>query len=67
MIKLIIRTSNNIVLVFDEKEEQIPEYQGYHSESIRDRIIKDAPADAIFGHTINSRGETYLVRDREKW
>jgi len=67
MIKLIIRTSNNMVLVFDDEGEQIPEYQGYHNGPLKNKIVQDAPADAIFGHTINSRGETHLVRDREMW
>jgi len=56
-----------MVLVFDDEGEQIPEYQGYYNGPLKNKIVQDAPADAIFGHTINSRGETHLVRDREMW
>lgn len=65
MIKTVIRTSNDMVIVFDERGEQIPEYQGPYEE-VKDKILRDASPDAIFGHRINSRGETHL-RIREKW
>ena len=38
-----------MVLVFDEKGEQVPEYQGYYTD-VKDRIMSDAPAGAVFNH-----------------
>ncbi len=49
MIKSVIRCLNDMVLVFDEKDEQIPEYQGKYQE-VKGRLLKDAPPDA--GYTI---------------
>ena len=65
MIKTVVRFPNDMVMVFDEKGEQIPKYQGPYEE-VRDEILRDASPDAIFGQTINSRGETHL-KMREKW
>ena len=49
MIKKIIRLKDDTVMVFDEKGEQIPEYQGRYVE-VKERIMADAPAGAIFNH-----------------
>jgi len=49
VIKAVIRTRNNKVMVFDETGEQIPEYQGYY-EDVREYILNDAPEGAIFNH-----------------
>ena len=49
MIKKIIRLNNDMVMVFDEKGEQMPEYQGPYTD-VRDRILEDAPAGAVFNH-----------------
>ena len=48
MIKSVLKVENGMVLVFDENDEQIPEYQGQYKE-VRDRILRDAPPDAAFG------------------
>ena len=64
-INFVIKTPGNMVLVFDEQGEQVPEYQGRY-EDVKKKIIRDAPPGAIFGHRLNSRGETYL-RLRETW
>jgi len=51
-----------MVAVFDENEEQIPEYQGEYDE-VREKILKDAPPDAVF-----SRVQTVIeVVPREEW
>jgi hypothetical protein len=49
MIKKIIRLKNDMVLVFDEEGEQLPEYQGCYMV-VKEKIIEDAPAGAIFNH-----------------
>jgi hypothetical protein len=38
-----------MVMVFDEKGEQIPEYQG-HYEEMKESILMDAPPTAVFGY-----------------
>ena len=42
VIKSIIKTPNGMVLVFDDKGEQITEYLGQY-EKVMPRILKDAP------------------------
>jgi len=49
MIKNVLKMENEMVLVFDENDEQIPEYQGLYDE-VRLKILADAPPDATFGH-----------------
>jgi hypothetical protein len=49
MIKTVIRIKNDMVLVFDEKGDELPEYQGYYND-VRDRILADTRADAVFNH-----------------
>ncbi len=49
MIKTVIRIESDIVMVFDENGEELPEYQGYYRD-VKDRILADAPADAVFNH-----------------
>jgi len=49
MIKKIIRLKNDMVLVFDEAGEQVPEYQGCYMV-VKDKIITDAPEGARFNH-----------------
>ena len=52
MIKTAIRCPNNIVIVFDEMGEQIPEYQGQYEE-VKEGILKDAPPDTVFRYILN--------------
>lgn len=65
LIKSIIRTQNSMVLVFDDKGEQIPEYQGQY-EKVKLRILKDAPASAVFGYIFDNETELKTV-SREEW
>lgn len=46
MIKSVIK-SEKMVIVFDEKGELIPEYQGQYEE-VKEKILRDAPPDALF-------------------
>ena len=47
MIRTVIKTESGMVAVFDKKGEQIPKYQGPY-EAVKERIKKDAPANAEF-------------------
>jgi hypothetical protein len=49
VIKTIIRIKNNMVMVFDEEGEQMPEYQGYYDE-VKERILAAAPGGSVFNH-----------------
>jgi len=63
MIKSVIKSQKGMVLVFNEKGEQIPEYQGQYEE-VRERVLRDAPPDAVFRHD-----EARPLKDvgREEW
>jgi len=65
VIKIAIRFPNNMVVVFDEKGEQMPEYQGQYEE-VKESILKDAPPDAVFAHGFTDYGELRKV-PREEW
>ena len=65
MIKTVIRSQNNMVMVFDKKGEQIPEYQGQYEE-VKESILKDAPLNAVFGYLSDSDPELRNV-SREEW
>lgn len=64
MIDHVIRFSNGMVMVFDEKGEQLPEYQGRYEE-VKDKILADAPQSARFFRAVwmVSGGEI----PREEW
>jgi hypothetical protein len=65
MIKTVIKSPNDVVMVFDERGEQVPEYQGqYHK--VKETILKDAPSNAIFGYFPNYETELRVV-PRDKW
>lgn len=51
MIKTVIRIKNDMVMVFDENGEEMPEYQGYYG-SVKNRILADAQAESVFNHWI---------------
>ncbi len=65
MIKTVIKCPNNMVMVFDKKGEQIPEYQGQYEE-VKESILEDAPLNAVFGYLSNSEPELRKV-PREEW
>ena len=54
-----------MVMVFDKNGEQIPEYQGRYRE-VRQSILRDAPAEAMFAHGVTDAGELQEV-SREEW
>jgi hypothetical protein len=47
MIDHAIKFQNSMVMVFDEKGKQIPEYEGRYEE-VRDKILADAHQSARF-------------------
>jgi len=65
MIKTVIRCPNNMVMVFDKRGEQIPEYQGQYEE-VKESILKGAPLNAVFGYLSDSEPELRKV-SREGW
>ena len=65
MIKTVIRCPEDMVMVFDEEGEQIPQYQGQYEE-VKKNILKDAPQNTIFGYLSNSEPELKRV-PRQEW
>jgi len=65
MIKTVIKCQNGMVMVFDKKGEQVPEYQGQYLE-VKESILKDAPSETIFGYFPNYETELRVV-PRDKW
>ena len=65
MIKSVIRCPNDMVLVFDDDEEQVPEYQGWYQQ-VREAILKDALPGTIFGYWLNYESDIATL-PREEW
>ena len=65
MIKTVIRCQNDMVLVFDKKGEQIPEYQGQYEE-VKEEILKNAPPNAVFGYLPDYKTKFQVV-PIEEW
>jgi len=65
MIKSVIRCPNDMVLVFDDDEEQIPEYEGWYQQ-VRELILSDAPQEAVFGYWFNYESDITTL-PREEW
>ena len=65
MIKTVVRSQSNMVMVFDKEGEQISEYQGQY-EDIKESILTDAPPDTIFAHGLTDDGKLRKV-SKEEW
>ena len=65
MIKTAIRFGNNMVMVFDKRGEQIPEYQGQY-EKVKGSILGSALPDTIFALGFTDAGELLKV-PRGEW
>ena len=65
MIKTVIKSNDNMVIVFDEKGEQIPEYQGLYDE-VKEKILKDALPETRFVVFPDDGTELKIV-PREEW
>lgn len=65
VISMIIRLKDDMVMVFDAEGEQVPEYQGKY-EGVRDKILRDAPPDAVFNLWLSNDDRPRFV-EREEW
>lgn len=65
MIRTVIRSADGMVMVFDKRGEQLPEYQGQY-DKVKGRILMDAPPEARFGYFPNGELELKIV-PREEW
>ena len=65
MVKTIIRTDDDMVLVFDERGEQVPEYQGRYSD-VRDKVLANAFGAAEFFHWFGASRQPESV-PAERW
>ena len=65
VIKNTIKARSGMVLVFDDKGEQIPEYQGQY-EQVKPHILQDAPPSAVFSYAFDYESELKTV-PREEW
>jgi len=65
VIKTIIKSWNGMVIVFDNKGEQMPRYQGQYQE-VKESILEDAPPDAIFSQIWGDDFELKVV-PRAEW
>ena len=65
MIKTVIKCANGMVMVFDKRGRQIPKYQG-QCEEVKERILKDAPPDTVFGYFPDDERELKVI-SREDW
>lgn len=53
LINSVIKTEKGFVIVFDERGEQLPEYQGPYEE-VKAKILRDAPPGTTFCHIATS-------------
>jgi hypothetical protein len=65
MIKTAIICPNDILIVFDERGRQILEYH-IQCNKVKEKILKDAPPDTVFGHLLDYGTELRIV-PREEW
>jgi len=65
VIKSVVRCPNNMVIVFDEDDEQVPEYQGRYN-AVRERILRDAPPNTLFGLWFDYETDVRTI-SREEW
>ena len=61
MIKTVIRIKNDMVMVFDENGEELPEYQGNY-DCVKDKIISDAQAESVFNHWFGYSLKPHITR-----
>ena len=64
-IKTVVRCPDDMVMVFDKDGEQIPEYQGQY-EAVKDKILRDAPPNAIFTQYRDYEPELQKI-PRKEW
>jgi len=65
MIKTVIKLYDGTVFVFDDKGKELSEYQGQYG-NVKERILKDAPPEAIFVHWFSYAIRPHFL-SREEW
>ena len=65
MIKTAISFGKSMVMTFDGRGEQMPEYQGRY-EVMRKKVLRSAPPDAVFATGFSDSGELKEV-PRSEW
>ncbi len=65
MIKSVIKCPDGMVMVFDNRGELIPEYQGQYEE-VKGKLLRDAPPSAVFGYFPDLEKELEIV-PRDEW
>ena len=65
MIKAVIRCPNDILIAFDERGRQILKYHS-QCDKAKEKILKYAPPDTIFGYFLDYDTELRVV-PREEW
>ncbi len=65
MMKTVIRLKDDMVMVFDDRGEQMTAYQGQY-DSVKAKIVQDAPVEAVFLHWLGSDAIPETV-SREEW
>ena len=65
MMKTVIRTQEDMVIVFDENGRQIPEYQGCY-EDVKLKILRDAVTETVLKHWYENSPEPEIVA-RNNW
>jgi hypothetical protein len=65
MIKTVIRIESNIVFVFDEKGDELTEYQGEY-ENVKHDIMSNCNKDTIFIHWFGI-SQKPKITDKGKW
>lgn len=58
----VILWGNGMVMVFDQRGEQMPDYQG-RLPNVRDAILRDATPETVFEHGVWRQGTTAWNRD----
>jgi hypothetical protein len=56
----VIRLKNDMVMVFDEEGEQVPEFQG-HYKDVRAQILANASGGTAFNHWFDISPEPEVV------
>ena len=63
MISSVVKCPSNMVMVFDENGEQIPQYQGMYPD-VRERLLREAPPEAVFGYWLDYETDVSTVSRR---
>ena len=65
MIGTVVKSTSNMVMVFDRHGEQLPHYQGEYNQ-VSHVILRDAPPDTVFVH-LGDFCPGFFTINRNKW